>query len=325
MVWLFCAKVVSSFKVKIFFNRVPIDGPWGGGNQFLREMISTVHQAGHEITHQLSPDVDVIFMIDPRPGNTGYSVQHIAQHKQLYPHTKVLHRVNECDLRKGTSDVDQLLLASMSMADRVVFISQWLKDYFLSLEPVASWKDTSTVVYNGCNVEHFYPGTKLLTAKTKLVTHHWSDNWMKGFDLYTEIDRHLAGEPEATFEFTYVGRYNKGYMPKATTIVDPLHGAALGAELRKHDVYVTASRWEPCGMHHVEGAACGLPVLYHNECGGINELCCNHGEEFSDFDGFLEKLSLVRENYGDYVDSIQLAALDITNCCGKFMSILESL
>jgi len=289
-------------------------------------MISTARQVGHETTHKLSPDVDVIFMIDPRPGNTGYSIQHIAQHKQSYPHTKVLHRVNECDLRKGTSDVDQLLLASMNVADRVVFISQWLKDYFISLEPSASWKNTSAVVYNGCNTSHFFPGpTKTISHKTKLVTHHWSDNWMKGFDLYTEIDRYLANEPEPTFEFTYVGRYNKGYAPTATTIVEPLHGIELGTELRKHDVYITASRWEPCGMHHVEGAACGLPVLYHNECGGINELCRNHGEEFSDFSSFLEKLSLVRENYDGYVDSIRLPELDINNCCGRFMEILEGL
>ena len=36
----------------------------------------------------------------------------------------------------------------------------------------------------------------------------------------------------------------------------------LANELKKHDIYITASENEPSGNHHMEGALCGLPILY---------------------------------------------------------------
>ena len=33
-------------------------------------------------------------------------------------------------------------------------------------------------------------------------------------------------------------------------------------ELKKHDIYITASENEPSGNHHMEGALCGLPILF---------------------------------------------------------------
>lgn len=310
--------------MKIFFNRVPKDQPWGGGNQFLIAMVHYLRQQGHEVVFQLEQGVDVMFMIDPRPGDIGYSVEHIAAYKRMFPNTKIIHRVNECDQRKGTSFIDNILLQSMNIADEVVFISSWLQKYFEQ----RGFAGKSHVVYNGCNLEHFYPRqdratdeTNLSSRPTRVVTHHWSDNWLKGFDIYAEIDRYLQANPGA-FEFTYVGRYNGSYVPKVTTVTPPVHGQSLGAELRTHDVYVTASRWEPCGMHHIEGAASGLPVLYHAESGGINEKCAEHGLEFKDFEGFLKGLEEIRNNLPVFQQRINYQTLDIGYCCEQFYNII---
>ena len=35
-------------------------------------------------------------------------------------------------------------------------------------------------------------------------------------------------------------------------------------------------------MHHVEGAQCGLPVLYHEDGGGIVELAARYGIGYRD-------------------------------------------
>ena len=319
--------------MKVFFNRVPKDQPWGGGNQFVIAMVHYLRSHGHEVTFQLEQGVDKIFMIDPRPGDIGYSVHHIKAYKQMFPSTQVIHRVNECDQRKGTSGMDAIQLAAMKEADDVVFISAWLQKYY----EARGFKGKSHVVYNGCNLEHFRPEKRspavqeplslldpnpvLSSAKVKVVTHHWSDNWLKGFDIYAEIDRYLQKNPEA-FEFTYVGRYNGSYIPQVTTLVKPLHGLSLGAELRSHDVYVTASRWEPCGMHHIEGAASGLPVLYHAESGGINEKCAEHGLEFKDFQGFLKALDEVKNNLNMFQQRINYKTLDIGFCCEQFYHII---
>ena len=144
---------------------------------------------------------------------------------------------------------------------------------------------------------------------------------MKGFDLYKFIDQEIVND---RFEFTYIGRYCKDYKPKNTKIISPLWGPHLGKELRKHDIYVTASRFEPCGMHHVEGAASGMPVIYYEDCGGINELCNNHGEMYKDFDDFKSKLEKIANDLTTYQKKINYDQLDIKNCCEKFyQEILE--
>ena len=74
----------------------------------------------------------------------------------------------------------------------------------------------------------------------------------------------------------------------------------LADELRNHDIYITASRFEPCGFHHIEGSSCGMPILYHQDSGGINEACLNHGLMFKDFEEFKIKL----EQQLDELDSV---------------------
>jgi hypothetical protein len=304
--------------MKIFFNRVPKYEPYGGGNQFLSRIVEILQEKGHSVCFHLEDEIDVIFMMDPRPGDIGYSIDHIENYKKLRPNVKILHRVNECDARKGTNFMDPLLLRGMNISDSVVFISQWLKDYFAN----KGFDRDSSVIYNGCNLRHFHPMAHRRSDPIKVVTHHWSDNYMKGFDIYVEIDKFLAQNP-GRFDFTYVGRYWDGYKPQATRIIPPVSGIALGNELRKHDVYVTASRHEPCGMHHIEGAACGLPVLYHSETGGIKELCQKHGIEFDSFETFLVGLEKIEKSFLEYRNLIDVHSLDINVCCQKYIDIIE--
>ena len=56
----------------------------------------------------------------------------------------------------------------------------------------------------------------------------------------------------------------------------------MAEQLRQCHAYITASKWEPCGMHHVEGAQCGLPLIYHTDGGGIVEAGLNYGIGFRD-------------------------------------------
>ena len=102
-------------------------------------------------------------------------------------------------------------------------------------------------------------------------------------------------------------------------------GPYLGEELRKHDIYVTASRYEPCGMHHIEGAASGMPVLYHRDCGGINELCEKHGEMFVNFEEFKLKLEKVVADLDMYRNKINYSELNIEKCCNKYYQLIKRL
>ena len=302
------------------FNRSPIDGPWGGGNNFVKNMSRYLKKRGHEIVYDLVYGIDLIFMIDPRPSQAGYSVDEIYLYKKSFPKVKIIHRINECDKRKNTKDMDDLLIRSNAIADKTIFISKWLAGYFEE----RGYQREYDVIYNGCDTDLFYPlKNKQIGEPVKLVTHHWSDNWMKGFDIYKKLDEYLQNCQD--YQFTYVGRYNKGYKPKNTNIVAPVSGEALASELRKHDIYITASRWEPCGMHHIEAAASGLPTLFHGEGGGINELCAKHGYRYDDFNSLLKKLDLVKQNFFQIRDEINHTNLGINNCCGRYNDVIKSI
>lgn len=308
---------------KILINRKIVIGPWGGGNNFVKSFHDALIDEGHHIVYDLSHnDIDLIVMIDPRYDDLGISINEIFAYKQKNPRVKILHRVNECDARKNTNDVDKLLMASNVIADETVFISEWLQSYFT----VKGFNKRSSVIYNGCNSSHFYPEknhqNKTIQYPIKIVTHHWSDNWMKGFDVYKHLDRLCQEHPEK-YKFTYVGRYAKEYSPVATTIINPLHGKELGDELRKHDVYLTASRWEPCGMHHIEGASSGLPVVYHEEGGGIVESCKKHGMSFASNDQLSKAIDAVSENYAELVSMIDYDFLSSVRCIKNYIHVVN--
>ena len=220
--------------MKVFFNRVPRSEPYGGGNQFLAAMVNVLKSRGHDVVFHLINDLDVIFIMDPRPGDIGYSIDHVIEYKKHFSNVKIVHRINECDQRKQTDYMDSLLIKSASHADEVIFISCWLQEYFNKRGLI---KD-SHIIYNGCDTSIFTPSVRTLSSPPSIVTHHWSDNWLKGFDIYTEIDKYLSSKTEPPFTFTYIGRYWNGYKPVATNHIAPLHGLDLALELKKHDIYI---------------------------------------------------------------------------------------
>ncbi|MFX1384254.1 MAG: hypothetical protein ACFFBP_17600 [Promethearchaeota archaeon] len=299
--------------MKIFFNEKLRKGPWGGGVSFLSNFVQELKEKGHDIVFSLKKKIDLIFILS----NSKPLDEKIFEYKKKYPETKVIHRINECDKRKNTNNVDVLIFKSNQIADQTVFISKWLAQYFIDKGFTKSYH----VIYNGCNENYFFPiDNKKIDGRIKLITHHWSDNWMKGFDIYNQLDKLL--EERNDIEFTYIGRYNPDYKPRNINMIPPLYGIELGNELRKHDIYLTASRWEPCGMHHIEGARCGLPVLYHRDGGGINESCKYYGIEYQDMTSLVNGIEIIKKSYNDYRNKIRYDFLSSKRNCDEFYNII---
>lgn len=308
--------------MKIYFNRLVKRSPWGGGAHFMTNLVDELVSRGHNVIFNFEPEIDIIFMMDPRHEEGGSSIREIYEYKTKYPKTKIIHRINECDARKNTNEIDKILVLSNTISDITVFISEWLKDYFIKK---GLNRSSSPVIYNGCNSSHFFPKkvSESLSYPIKIVTHHWSDNWMKGFDAYRDLDRLCQKNPQK-YKFTYIGRYCKEYSPASTTVIRPLYGEELGEELRKHDIYITASRWEPCGMHHIEGAASGLPVLYHTDGGGIPEGCRKHGIEFNS-QNLESKLGEIIEKRDALLENIDYDWLSSKRCINSYVEIIEGI
>jgi glycosyltransferase involved in cell wall biosynthesis len=268
----------------IAINFEPTAAPWGGGNQFVELLVRHLRSKGLRVTQRLDRDVRAILLVEPRRfETTTFGVREIARFKRRHPGVPCVHRVNECDLRKATTDVDELLRRANVVADHTVFISRWLRDYFAD-----RWFDPNrphTVIYNAADPTIFHPppdGRSAHSGPVRIVTHHWSSHWMKGFAVYAEVDRLIAEGKLDGFALTVVGRWPKQIEWRSATTHDPVRGHQLAHILSSQHLYLTASLWEPCGMHHIEGAQCGLPLVYHEDGGGIVELGRRYGIAFRD-------------------------------------------
>ena len=304
------------------------EGPWGGGNRFAQSIAQEMISKGHEVVFDLhDPDIDVILLTDPRPRSPSVSFSAGAILRYLIfknPTALVIHRVNECDERKGTKFMNAALVRANWSADFTVFVGSWLTDL-----PV--WKrhlrTPHSVILNGAdpsvfNPEGFQPWQG--SGPLRLVTHHWGGNWMKGFDIYQHIDRMLA---ELTWkerlEFTYIGNIPAGFQFQNVRHVAPLNGIALASEIKKHHAYVTASINEPGGNHQNEAGACGLPLLYRRS-GCLPEYCAGFGIPFDEND-FEVALNELLSTYINLVPLMKNWPHLSPRTCADYTHLFESL
>ena len=267
---------------RVAISTEPIFGPWGGGNQWLLQMARFLGYSGYDVRFDLRAEVDCIFI--QHNGLTGkmtFGHEEIAAYRRAHPEVKVIHRINDNDIRKATSEMDAFMARFNTLADYTIFISEWLRDHH-----AAKWFDRSrphTCILNGADSSVFHPiGNRGWQENEpfRIVTHHWADNRMKGFDEYAELDSMIAAGTLKGIELWVVGRWPKDIVWKSAKTFAPCAGPALAGLLRQCHGYITASRWEPGGMHFIEGLQCGLPIAFHEDGGGIPEFARRFGVGF---------------------------------------------
>jgi glycosyltransferase involved in cell wall biosynthesis len=304
------------------------EGPWGGGNQFASSLSTYLTRKGHEVGHALDrPDLDLIMLTEPRrsSASSAFNDGDVWSYRARNPRTLVVHRINECDERKNTRWVNKRLAVANRCADHTVFISSWLRGLFRGhryriAEP--------SVILNGADRDSFHPAAGAVwdgVGMLKVVTHHWSSNWNKGFDVYRRLDE-LLGQPAlgGRFAFTYIGRMPAGLTFRHATVEPPLSGRALGEALSRHHVYLTASLNEPAGMHHIEGALCGLPLLYRTS-GALPEYCDGFGLSFDGLESFEARLLEVRDRYAELRPRMAGYPHDAGRMCRAYEALLADL
>ena len=124
--------------MKISFGTDIVKGPWGGGNLFLINLQNYLIDQGHKVVFGLKDeDIDVILFTDPRTGRGSTSITSIKDIKKykrkINSNVKVIQRINECDERKNTKNINKLYLNASEIADHVVFVSKWLQNIYLNI------------------------------------------------------------------------------------------------------------------------------------------------------------------------------------------------
>ena len=272
------AFIHSNKVATVAFNLRPRSGPYGGGNQWAEQLSSYLRRCGYRVVYDLDDGIDLVMGTHAGLGGAlRFNYDDVLEAKKRNPRLRCIQRINDNDARKSGGGMDAHLADCNRAADHTVFVSRWLREYH-----ARRWFDEAspnTVVINGADPADFHPfGNEPWREgePLRLVTHHWSDNPSKGFDVYAEIDQLIAAGGLPGVELHIIGRWPSGLRWKAARTHAPCSGRALAAKLRACHVALTASRYEPGAMHPVESLQCGLPLLYTADTGGTVEL----GEKF---------------------------------------------
>jgi glycosyltransferase involved in cell wall biosynthesis len=180
----------------------------------------------------------------------------------------------------------------------------------LGFEPVRP-----VLFLNACDGRVFGPGAaRPAGQRLRVIATAWSPSPGKGAAIYEWMDRNL--DP-ARYEFTFVG--NCPVKLRHARMVEPLPSDGLAALLREHDVYITASRNDPCSNALIEALSCGVPALYYDS-GGHPELTQFGGLPFqrpTEIPGLLDRLARWRDVYRNLirVESMQ-------DVCRRYLALL---
>ena len=123
--------------------------------------------------------------------------------------------------------------------------------------------------------------------------------------------------------FTYIGNVPNNFKFQKSTLLKPLSGKELANRLKEHHIYLTASLFEPSGNHHIEGAQCGLPILFINS-GGLPEYCDGYGVMFESED-FKNKLEYLIDNYDKYLMKVREYPRNSESMSKEYLNYFEEL
>ncbi len=299
--------------MKIYLNRQPKYGPWGGGAKTVNMLDSYLRSKGHEVVYVLQGGIDLLFCFDPRPNNYGENYYHLLQYKQIY-NTKIIQRVGDVGTH-GKPDLTNLVKYGLDKSDYFIFPSDWAR------QQVGFDKSNFKIVHNA-PMSEFYSNrsnNSALTGVPTIVTHHWSTNVKKGFQFYQEFDDfcHKTGK----FKFHYIGQLPNNCAIRSRT--DPLGVPDLIKILPSFDIYLTASEEEAGANHVLEAMASGLPVVYRSNGGSIVEYCKPYGISYNNFSEMVSSVENMVSEYNTYRNKVNQYDDNIEKVVLKYYNIIQ--
>jgi glycosyltransferase involved in cell wall biosynthesis len=242
--------------------------PYGGGNQFLLALVGELRRRGLDV------EANTLSGETPACLYNSFNFDFTRLRRFTRDGVRMVHRVDgPVGVYRGFDDgTDRRIAEINALADATILQSRYSleKHAELGLE-----LRNPTVIHNAVDPTIFHPPAERPRApKLRVIATSWSDNPRKGFDVFTWLDRNLDFDE---YELTFAGQSQVTF--DHVRVVDPLPSRELGDLLRSHDVFLAASRDDPCSNALLEGLACGLPAVYLRS-GGHPELVGEGGIGF---------------------------------------------
>ena len=250
------------------------DGPWGGGNQFLGALRHQLLATGRYA--ETPEQADALLFNSHHFGKSAKYLDQLYQLQSENPDLGIIHRVDgPIGAVRGQDDfVDHLIVqANKLFADGTLYQTEWsrqeAKRRNLNLHALHK------VVVNAPLADIFSRKDTVVSGdKIRLIATSWSANWGKGFAYYQYLDRHLDW---TKYEMTFIG--NSPIEFANIRHIPPMASQEIAETLREHDVFITASRNDPCSNSLLEALHSGLPAIAMDS-GGHPELVGQAGQLF---------------------------------------------
>lgn len=287
-------------------------GPWGGGNQFLKALRNEFIKQG--IYTDSAEEADVFLF------NSHQNLRRVLDLKRKYPKKIFIHRVDGPidKYRENNQKIDpKIYRYNNIVADGTVFQSKWSQEE--NHKAGMKKNNFEAVIMNAPDPAIFNDKGKepfSQDRKTRLVAVSWSPGWNKGFDVYQYLDENLDF---SQYEMTFIGRSPIEF--KNIKTLEPMPSIELAQTLKKHDIFVFASRREACSNTLLEAMHCGLPVIAPNTSSNP-EIVKNGGEVFgekTEIPGLLDKIN---SNYSTHQDRLTLPTIKII--ANKYVDFINS-
>ena len=298
------------FDVSFFHEFVP--PPAGGGHQFMRALWAELERRGLRVEGNTISATTWACLFN----SFNFDAARLKAFRR--PGCRMVHRVDgPIGVYRGFDDGTDRRIWEINrdLADVSVFQSRYSLQKHVELGFTFA---APRVIMNATNPAIFHPEGRLPfdpARKIRLISASWSDNTNKGAETYRWLDRHLDWN---RYEYVFVGR-----LPVTTEhirVVAPIGSEALAEHLRQSDIFITASRNDPCSNSLIEALACGLPALYLDS-GGHPEIAGEAGFAFQDSADIPDLLSRLIAEYPQRQALIRLPTL--TETADRYLRVLR--
>jgi len=296
------------------------EGPYGGGNQFLKALKEYLMMQ-NTYTDDLEKSDIILFNSNP------YALSMLSLLKNIRNNFSEKIIINRMAgpiylVRNKDMEADKIFFQfNHSFADGTIFQSDWSRkeNYRLGLKS----DNFESVIINAPNPLIFNREQKQSFSnhrKIRLIATSWSANRKKGFQVYQWLDEHLDFE---TYEMTFIG--NTPVQFKNIRHINPLPSHELAVKLKEHDMFIFASEIEACSNSLLEAMHCGLPAVAFNGSSNV-EIIGKGGLLFDKPEEIPLFLKRIADNYSEYQSDIQLPLMEeVGESYYRFMySIYES-
>lgn len=287
--------------------------PYGGGNQFMLALRKAFQGFDLDVReNELREGIDAYVL-----NSIHFDVDRFLDFSRKH-RLNVVHRIDgPIHLIRGYDrEKDELCFElNTQFASATVLQSAWTYQRIVEMgyQPI-----NPVIIHNAVDAQIFHSRGKVpfdRSRKIRLISTSWSNNPRKGGPTYKWIEKHLDW---SRFEYTFVGNVSEEF--ERVRHVPPVSSEELSDLLRQHDIYITASRNDPCSNALIEAMACGLPALYIND-GGHPELVGYGGLPFESEDEIFPQLEKLVEDYESFQRLISVSKME--DVAAKYLTLIR--